>query len=98
MSELGTLVDPGVRIPADITPPDRHHHGDAARRTAAGARSCRRYCDMLRGSVLVAHNAPFDAGFLKAACERLDRPGPAPRSCAPPGSPVPCSRTPSAPA
>ncbi len=30
------------------------------------------------GAVLVAHNAPFDIGFLRSACERLDYHWPAP--------------------
>ena len=27
--------------------------------------------DFLAGGVFVAHNAPYDTGFLKAACSRL---------------------------
>jgi DNA polymerase-3 subunit epsilon len=36
------------------------------------------FLEFSRGPVLVAHNAPFDLGFLKAGCERLglDWPGP----------------------
>ena len=33
-----------------------------------------------RGAVLVAHNAPFDLGFLRAGCVQLGRPWPAPDS------------------
>jgi DNA polymerase-3 subunit epsilon len=35
--------------------------------------------EFLRGSVLVAHNAPYDVGFLKAACARHGYTWPAPR-------------------
>ncbi len=36
------------------------------------------FLEFMRGSVLVAHNAPFDIGFLRAACTRLDYTWPAP--------------------
>jgi len=35
--------------------------------------------EFLTGAVLVAHNAPYDVGFLKAACARHGYPWPAPR-------------------
>ena len=34
------------------------------------------FLEFARGTVLVAHNAPFDIGFLKAACARLGTPWP----------------------
>ena len=37
------------------------------------------FLEFMRGAVLVAHNAPFDVGFLRTACARLDYPWPAPQ-------------------
>lgn len=37
------------------------------------------FLEFMRGAVLVAHNAPFDIGFLRAACTRLDYTWPAPQ-------------------
>ncbi|MYW75354.1 DEDD exonuclease domain-containing protein, partial [Pseudonocardia sp. SID8383] len=77
ISELGTLVDPGVRVPADITRLTGITNAMLHDAPPLGA-VLPSVLDMLRGSVLVAHNAPFDTGFLKAACERLERPWPGP--------------------
>ena len=35
------------------------------------------FLEFSRGAVLVAHNAPFDLGFLRAGCDRLQIPWPA---------------------
>lgn len=37
------------------------------------------FLEFIRGAVLVAHNAPFDVGFLRSACVRLDYTWPSPR-------------------
>lgn len=66
---LSTLVDPGVGIPPGIV-------ALTGITTAMVQRAPRlpavlpALLEFLRGAVLVAHNAPFDTGFLRAACER----------------------------
>ncbi len=75
VEEFSTLVDPGTPIPANITlltgitqsmvasaPPVE----EVLPRVLA-------FLDAEPGTVLVAHNAAFDTGFLKAACERQGR-------------------------
>jgi len=42
------------------------------------------FLEFIRGSVLVAHNAGFDVGFLRAACSRLNLPWPGPAVAAAP--------------
>ncbi len=79
VGEFATLVNPGTPIPANITlltgitqsmvasaPPME----EVLPRLLA-------FLDAEPDTVLVAHNAPFDTGFLKAACERhgTDWPG-----------------------
>ncbi|MEU0240366.1 DEDD exonuclease domain-containing protein [Nocardiopsis sp. NPDC006198] len=72
LGEFSTLVDPGVPVPAAITlltgitqsmvataPPME----EVLPRVLA-------FLDEEPDTVLVAHNAAFDTGFLKAACER----------------------------
>ncbi|QJY51040.1 DEDD exonuclease domain-containing protein [Pseudonocardia broussonetiae] len=69
IGELSTLVDPGVGIPPGIVA--------LTGITTAMVRAAPpvpavlpALLEFLRGAVLVAHNAPFDTGFLRAACER----------------------------
>ncbi len=69
LGEFGTLVNPGAPIPPLIAVltgiTDRLVAG--APRLAAALPA---FLEFARGTVLVAHNAPYDVGFLKAACAR----------------------------
>jgi len=71
VARLDALVDPGTRIPpwiTDIT--------GIAQEDVAGARSFAEVlpelAELLEGAVLVAHNARFDHGFLKAEFARAE--------------------------
>src|SRR3954447_12250120 len=79
--ELGvfaSLVNPGERIPAFITV--LTGITDAMLAPAPPIESVLpSLLEFLRGAVLVAHNAPYDVGFLKAACARHGYPWPNPR-------------------
>jgi len=77
LGEFATLVDPGRSIPPQITLltgiTDRMV-GDAP--TAGQVLPA--FLEFIRGSVLVAHNAGFDVGFLRVGCARLGLPWPSP--------------------
>ncbi|GAA3985522.1 DEDD exonuclease domain-containing protein [Actinomadura viridis] len=67
LGEFGTLVDPGGAIPPFITALT----GITQAMVTAAPRMdsvLPAFLEFARGCVLVAHNAPFDIGFLKAAC------------------------------
>ncbi|AQA20990.1 exonuclease, DNA polymerase III, epsilon subunit family domain protein [Rhodococcus sp. MTM3W5.2] len=75
IGELSTLVDPGRSMPPYIV--------ELTGITSAmliGAPRIERvlpsFLEFARGAVLVAHNAPFDIGFLKAATARCELPWP----------------------
>jgi DNA polymerase-3 subunit epsilon len=76
LGEFQTLVDPGAPIPAFISVltgiTDAMVAGAPRLEAALPA-----FLEFAAGSVLVAHNAPFDVGFLKAACARHGHPWPA---------------------
>ncbi|NEE01792.1 DEDD exonuclease domain-containing protein [Phytoactinopolyspora halotolerans] len=70
LGEFGTLVRPSSPIPpfiAVLTGITDAMLADAPRVSAA----LPSFLEFARGSVLVAHNAPFDIGFLRAACDRI---------------------------
>ena len=71
----GSLVDPGTPIPASSTAV----HG-LTDLDVWGAPSFRAIADklaaMLSGRVFVAHNAPFDSGFMDSEFSRLGKPVP----------------------
>jgi DNA polymerase III subunit epsilon len=78
LGELQTLVDPGTPVPATIAA--------LTGITTSMVRSAPSIAEVLptflafaEGAVLVAHNAPFDIGFLRAAAHRHGHPWPAPR-------------------
>ena len=77
VGELATLVDPGTGIPPQVVA--------LTGITTALVSGAPRLPEVLPSlleflgtGVLVAHNAPFDAGFLRSACERLGAPWPRP--------------------
>ena len=70
LGEFQTLVNPGSAIPPFVSVLTGITDSMVRDRAAASTRRCRRSWSSRSGSVLVAHNAPFDVGFLKAACAR----------------------------
>ena len=75
LGELQTLVNPGEPIPSFIAVLT----GITDRMVATAPRIdtvLPAFLEFARDCVLVAHNAPFDLGFLKAACTGLDVPWP----------------------
>lgn len=72
LGEFQTLVDPGTGIPPFITVLT----GISDAMVAAAPRIAEvlpAFLEFARGAVLVAHNAPFDLGFLRAACEATEQ-------------------------
>ncbi|WP_016696680.1 DEDD exonuclease domain-containing protein [Actinoalloteichus spitiensis] len=69
LGEFGTLVDPGHPIPPSITVLTGITQAmvTGAPRLDAVLPA---FLEFASGAVLVAHNAPFDLGFLRAACRR----------------------------
>jgi DNA polymerase-3 subunit epsilon len=75
IGEFQTLVHPGIPVPAFIavlTGITDSMLVDAPRLGVAVPS----FLDFAAGCVLVAHNAPYDVGFLKGACAKLARPFP----------------------
>ncbi|WP_274993943.1 DEDD exonuclease domain-containing protein [Promicromonospora iranensis] len=71
LGEFQSLVNPGQPVPAFIARLTGITNAMVA--TAPDiALVLPSFLEFARGSVLVAHNAPFDVGFLKAMCARLD--------------------------
>ncbi|WP_460365213.1 DEDD exonuclease domain-containing protein, partial [Actinocorallia lasiicapitis] len=75
LGEFGTLVDCGLEIPPFITVLTGITQAMVTRAPKV-AEVVPSFLEFAAGSVLVAHNAPFDTGFLKAACARLGYPWP----------------------
>ena len=70
LAEFGTLVNPGIPIPAFVA--SLTGITDALVATApALAGVLPGFLEFLGDGVLVAHNAPYDVGFLRGACGRL---------------------------
>ena len=79
LGEFQTLVNPAQAIPPFIAV--LTGITDAMVATAPRlSQALPAFLDFAQGTVLVAHNSPFDLGFLKAGCEQLDLRWPAPES------------------
>ncbi|WP_214413775.1 DEDD exonuclease domain-containing protein [Sphaerisporangium fuscum] len=76
LGEFATLVDPGRPIPPFITVLTgiTDVMVTAAPRIEQVLPS---FLEFIRGTTLVAHNAPFDVGFIKAGCQAHGYPPPA---------------------
>lgn len=72
LGEFASLVDPGEGVPPFI----QVLTGITDAMVAGAPRLAGvlpQFLEFARGAVLVAHNAPYDVGFLKAACHRGGR-------------------------
>ncbi|HEX5496493.1 MAG TPA: DEDD exonuclease domain-containing protein [Mycobacteriales bacterium] len=75
LGEFQTLVNPGTRIPPFITVLTGISDPMVLPAPRIDA-VLPAFLEFAQGAVLVAHNAPFDTGFLRAECARTDRPWP----------------------
>jgi DNA polymerase-3 subunit epsilon len=73
--EFSALVNPGRGIPPDITALTGISDAMVADAPPIAA-VLPGFLDFARGRVLIAHNAPFDVGFLSAACAACGVPWP----------------------
>lgn len=72
-ARFNTLIDPGVRMPPEVT----RINGITDEMLAGQPRHDIAMADFLRfagNAVLVAHNAPFDVGFVNEELARLGKP------------------------
>jgi DNA polymerase-3 subunit epsilon len=76
LGEFQTFVDPGGPIPAFITVLTGITDAMVLGAPKIGA-VLASFLEFAKGAVLVAHNAPFDIGFLRAACAATGRAWPA---------------------
>jgi DNA polymerase-3 subunit epsilon len=75
LGEFQSLVDPGRPVPAFVARLTGITTAMVA--TAPGIELVLpSFLEFAHGAVLVAHNAPFDIGFLRSACAALDHPWP----------------------
>ncbi|MGI8536526.1 MAG: DEDD exonuclease domain-containing protein [Mycobacteriales bacterium] len=79
LGEFQTLVNPGAAIPAFIAVLTGITDSMVANSPRL-EQALPMFLEFSRGAVLVAHNAPFDLGFLEAGCDRLGLTWPAPDS------------------
>lgn len=75
LGEFQTLVNPGGPIPPFISVLTGITDSMVAAAPGIGA-ALPAFLEFATGSVLVAHNAPFDIGFLRANCAELGHPWP----------------------
>ncbi|MBU6245229.1 MAG: DEDD exonuclease domain-containing protein [Actinomycetales bacterium] len=77
IGEFASLVNPGSPIPAYIAALTGITDTLVANAPPLAA-VLPGLLEFIRGAVLVAHNAPYDVGFLKGACARHEHPWPGP--------------------
>ncbi len=77
LGEFGTLVNPGEAIPPFITVLTGITQAMLIPAPPL-AEALPAFLEFAKGAVWVAHNAPYDIGFLKAACVKFGYPWPKP--------------------
>ncbi|MGH3631287.1 MAG: exonuclease domain-containing protein, partial [Sciscionella sp.] len=77
LGEFATLVDPGRGIPLEIVSLTGITQAMVSSAPAMNM-VLPAFLEFAAGTVLVAHNAPFDTGFLRAACGEHGYPWPRP--------------------
>lgn len=73
IDSFSTFANPEMPIPSKIT--ELTGITDAMVKDAPSqSEAVKAFLDFANGNILVAHNAPFDTGFIRAACENMGMP------------------------